>query len=299
VGKFKLKDQYKEIYSIIISHPEKPMTEEAMKSLVAINGLEIIKDAMKNKSVDERVKLMEAMVYTESKEIFEFKMSVLLDESQTLEVKKAVINSFSWGWDGQDYFLNFIKEGKLPKALEPTAGNLLLNVYRQGTKEEAAKYIKMPAADTDKPMPSISELTKKKGIADNGLTMYKRYCLGCHVVNGKGVNFGPGLSEIGSKFGKDGLYMAILMPDAGVSFGYEGFMVKTKSGQRGIGIITSETEADLELKMMGGMVNSFKKSDIIEKKKMDKSLMPSLHASMNEQELVDLVEYLTTLKKSN
>ena len=298
VGKFKLKDQYKEIYSIIISHPEKPMTEEAMKSLVAINGLELIKDAMKNKPMEERVKLMDAMVYTESNEIFEFKMSVLLDESQSIDVKKAVINSFSWGWDGQDYLLNFIKEGKLPKALEPAAGNLLLNSYRQSTKEEAAKYIKMPAID-DKPMPSISELTKKKGIADNGLTIYKKYCFSCHVVNGKGVNFGPGLSEIGSKFGKDGLYMAILMPDAGVSFGYEGFIIKTKSGQRGIGIITSETEADLELKVMGGTVNSFKKSDITEKKKMEKSLMPSLHTSMAEQELVNLVEYLTTLRKSN
>jgi putative heme-binding domain-containing protein len=66
-----------------------------------------------------------------------------------------------------------------------------------------------------------------------------------------------------------------------------------------MGIITSETEADLDLKMMGGTMKSFKKSEILEKKKMEKSMMPSLYANMSEQELVDLVEYLTTLKKSN
>jgi putative membrane-bound dehydrogenase-like protein len=299
VGKFKLADQSVGIYNMIISTNEKPLADEAMKALVGANGLEMIKDAMKNKSVEERIKLMDAMIYTENQEIFEFKTSLLLDASQPLALKKAVINSFSWGWDGQDYFLDFIKKGKLPKELEPAAGNLLLNANRSGFISEAAKYIKMPAMDSDKPMPTISELTKKKGVVENGMVMYQKYCLNCHVVNNKGVNFGPALSEIGDKFGKDGLYMAILMPDAGVSFGYEGFLVKSKNGERGMGIITSETEADLDLKMMGGTMKSFKKSEILEKKKMEKSMMPSLYANMSEQELVDLVEYLTTLKKSN
>ncbi|MDX2189989.1 MAG: c-type cytochrome [Bacteroidota bacterium] len=298
VGKFQLKDQASELYNIIVTHPEKPMVQNAMKSLVAVDGLNLIKECVKTKPINEQIKVLESMIYTESKEVLEFKVGILTDDKISNDVKKAVINSFSWGWDGQDYLLEFVRKGKLPKALEPAIANLFINADRPVMREEAAKLIKMPEMN-EKPLPSINQLSLKKGNVENGILVYKKNCMTCHMVNGKGVDFGPGLSEIGSKFGRDGLYMAILMPDAGVSFGYEGYIIKKKEGGGGAGIIISETEADLDLKMMGGTITSFKKSEIADKKKMEKSLMPSLYGAMTEQELVDLVEYLTTLKKIN
>jgi putative membrane-bound dehydrogenase-like protein len=301
VGKFKLKDKTDEIINMILTSDDAKLRDEAMKALYATFGFTYIKDLIASKSAKEKVRLMESTIYIENPEIFAYKKSIILDDALPLEVRKAVINSFSWGWDGQDMLMeDIIKTGKLPKVLEPAVANLLMNSNRSGYREEIGKYIKMPSATPDKPMPSINELAKRSGDVVNGAKMYTRYCLGCHAMNGKGVDFGPGLSEIGSKFGKDGLYLSILLPDAGVSFGYEGYTIKLKSGGGANGIIISETESDIDLKMMGGVINRIKQTNVLEKKKMEKSLMPSgLYASMTEQELVDLVEYLSTLKKSN
>jgi len=300
VNKFRLTDQNEEIYNQIITNVDTKYANDAMKVLVGINGFGYVKNLLVTKPTDEKIKLLDAMVYTESTEIFNFKTDVILDEKQDIDVRKAAIRSFSWGWDGQDVLLQMIKDKKFPKSLEPAAANLFIIADRSFIREEASKYIKIQSPYADKPMPVITELTKQKGDMVSGLKVYNKYCLSCHALNGKGINFGPGLSEIGSKFGKDGLYLSILLPDAGVSFGYEGYIVKLKAGGGGAGIITSQTETDLELKMMGGIINKMKQSDILEKKKMDRSLMPgTLYASMSDQQLIDLVEYLSTLKKVN
>ena len=59
----------------------------------------------------------------------------------------------------------------------------------------------------------------------------------------------------------------------------------------------SQTADAIEIKMPGGVVTKYPKSSIVSKKEMENSLMPSgLQAAMTEQELVDLIEYLASLK---
>ena len=122
-------------------------------------------------------------------------------------------------------------------------------------------------------------------------------CANCHRINGQGTDFGPDLSEIGTKLGKDALYESILDPSAGISFGYEAWQLELKDGENAYGLLVSETEAELALKTIGGIVTHYKKSEILKREKQKLSIMPSgLQQGMSRQELVDLVEYLTTLK---
>jgi putative heme-binding domain-containing protein len=119
-------------------------------------------------------------------------------------------------------------------------------------------------------------------------------------VNGEGIDFGPKLSEIGSKLSKEAQYLSILQPDAGISFGYEGYVLKLKDGSSITGIIASQTEDEVDVRMPGGTGNRLSRKDIVSIQKMATSLMPSgLHQTMSEKELVDLVEYLSSLKKSS
>ena len=55
-------------------------------------------------------------------------------------------------------------------------------------------------------------------------------CVTCHKVGTTGYDFGPTLTEIGSKFPKEGLLDAIVHPSAGIGFGYEGWELKMKDG---------------------------------------------------------------------
>ena len=64
------------------------------------------------------------------------------------------------------------------------------------------------------------------------------------------------------------------------------------------GIIVSETPDELSLKGINGIVTKYKKSDIANRAKQKLSSMPAgLQQTMTMQEMVDLVEYLATLKK--
>jgi putative heme-binding domain-containing protein len=117
-------------------------------------------------------------------------------------------------------------------------------------------------------------------------------------VNGEGIDFGPALSEIGSKLGKDALCVAILEPSAGISFGYEAWSFEFKDGDEAFGLIASETEDEVAIKVPGGVVTRRKKSEIVKREKQALSIMPAgLQDNMTTQEFVDLIEYLASLKK--
>jgi putative heme-binding domain-containing protein len=153
-----------------------------------------------------------------------------------------------------------------------------------------------------KPLLPISLLVRMPGDPVKGAAVYRREavgCIKCHQVNGEGTEFGPNLSEIGGKLGKDALYESILDPSAGISFGFEGWQITLKDGNEASGLLVNETPDEVAIKSTGGIVTRYRKGDIATRTKQKLSLMPEgLQKTMTTQELADLVEYLSTLKKS-
>ena len=150
-------------------------------------------------------------------------------------------------------------------------------------------------------MPPIAELVNRKGNPSNGALVFRRETVGCykcHQIKGEGIDFGPNLSEIGTKLAKDAIYQAILDPSAGISFGYEAWQLDFKNGDDALGLIVSETADEVVLKTVGGITTRYKKSDILRRTKQKLSIMPAgLEQTMSTDELVDLVEYLSSRKK--
>jgi putative heme-binding domain-containing protein len=168
--------------------------------------------------------------------------------------------------------------------------------WRATLREEAAKYLTLPGSKSGGSLPSVSVLAERKGKESNGREVFKNVCSTCHRVGNDGVNFGPDLSQIGSKLSKEGLYNAILYPDQGISFGYEGFRFALKDGSTAFGRIVSETGDKVELQFMQQQ-QTVQKANIASRTKLETSLMPSdLQKLMTEEELVDLVEYLKGLE---
>jgi putative heme-binding domain-containing protein len=66
-----------------------------------------------------------------------------------------------------------------------------------------------------------------------------------------------------------------------------------------MGIIASETDQSIVLKFAGGITAPYEKESILDRSTEPVSMMPAgLQRSMTTQELVDLIEYLTSLKKA-
>ena len=140
-----------------------------------------------------------------------------------------------------------------------------------------------------------------KGDIANGAKIFANAspgCANCHIVNGRGIELGPNLSEIGTKLGKDALIEAILEPSSGVSFGFEAWNFALKNGDEAYGLIASETADEVAVKAVGGIITRLKKSEVESRQQSKLSIMPAgLQAAMTTQDLVDLVEYLASLKK--
>jgi putative heme-binding domain-containing protein len=141
-------------------------------------------------------------------------------------------------------------------------------------------------------------MVDKAGDAVKGKVVFQSLCSSCHQVNREGVNFGPDLSEIGSKLSKEALYTSILFPDQGISFGFEGYRIQLNDGSTAVGKIVSETADKIDIQYMGNQ-QSIAKEKVTTRVKLESSLMPSnLQSSMGEQDLIDLVSYLESLRKN-
>ncbi len=144
----------------------------------------------------------------------------------------------------------------------------------------------------------MKDLTALNPNADAGSKIFVSTCSTCHQVNSVGNDFGPKLSEIGSKLPKEGLLEAIEHPSAGISYGFEGWTIKMKDGSTVSGIIASKTETDIDLKMPGGNRKQLKTADVLALTQMKESMMPEgLYQTMSPQDLANLLEYLEGLKK--
>jgi putative heme-binding domain-containing protein len=138
------------------------------------------------------------------------------------------------------------------------------------------------------------------GDAERGRTVFQKTgeCAKCHVVGGEGKEVGPNLSEIGGKLSKPALFESILYPSAGIAHSYETHSAVTADGNIITGLLVSQTADAVTLKKEDGLTVTLKPSQIDELVKQKISLMPAdLQKTMTTQELVDVVEYLTTLKK--
>jgi len=160
---------------------------------------------------------------------------------------------------------------------------------------------KSSEADQSSSLIDLEALLTRSGSVDKGRQIFRApefTCVNCHVAEKVGNDFGPGLSEIGKKLGKDALYDAILNPSAGISFDYEGWNITLNSGDEITGIVLSRTETHWSVKNLLGQIQEIPIDDIFEKQKMSTSLMPSgLGALLGPEKLVDLVAYLSTLGK--
>ena len=124
-------------------------------------------------------------------------------------------------------------------------------------------------------------------------------CANCHIVGDHGKEVGPNLSEIGSKLSREAMLVSILDPSAGISHNFEQFNVLTSGGGQVItGVKVSESDSEVVIRTAEAIDRRIPQEDIEQIKKSEKSIMPeNLHHLFDQKGLIDIVQYMTTLKK--
>ncbi len=299
IKRYELKEYSADLLALAMDRPSETVGGEAIRLQMDLAGTEAVKEIAKNGDQDQKIALIQALKQANNGPAHDVLQDVILSQEQPLAVRKAAVLAFSGSWGGEDRLINIIRSGDLRADLDSTAVQALSSSMRNGLYQEASELLGIEAAtDESSPMAPVKELVAIRGDAEHGETIFAQYCQNCHLVNGKGVDYGPGLSEIGDKLPKEALYMAILEPSRGISFGYEGYTVELKDGSQVMGYILSKNEDEVQMQLYGGLTNTYERSQIASIVEMDQSLMfDNLERAMSQQDLVDLVEYLGTLRK--
>ena len=290
VKRYEMKDQSDRLTAMVMN--DSLLGYEAAKVQIKLNGLGEFQKLAKSK--DEDLARKAIMIYggVDEKPVTEYLVALFNNKNIPKNLRNESMRAMN-GWNSETILWDLVKANKVSDEVMPIAKKILLGTWHGDIRSEA---MKMFGAEMDKELGDINDLAKGIGNPTSGQTVFKTYCVACHQVKGEGINFGPNLTEIGSKLSKTALYSAIINPSQGISFGYEGYKLKLKNGTEVEGMVLSKTENDVNVKQMGSTnPTAFKRADIVSMEENEESLMPKF--PLQKQEMVDLVEYLRTLKK--
>ena len=300
IQKYKIASAADDLIRIAIEKSGETSSVRAVQILFQLNQDRLLTSVLNGHDADQATSIATAVGLSNNRRAVEMLGPLIVNTKRTVAIRSAAARALGRSTSGQQQLLTLVVEGKLPADLKFTAADILLASRDANIKATAAKHLEPPASAGETPLPPVAQLIRRRGNAANGHQVFttKGTCSKCHQVGEEGKNIGPALTEIGSKLAKEAMYVAILDPSAGISHNFESYMVVTVQGVVTTGLMISQTDDAVTVRTAEGIDQTFKMIDVDEVIKQKTSLMPGgLQKLMSVDELVDLVEYLQTLKK--
>jgi putative heme-binding domain-containing protein len=141
-------------------------------------------------------------------------------------------------------------------------------------------------------------LAKIKGDPFKGKALFTQQgCIACHSIK-KGEKLkGPFMGQIGSIMTRQQIAESILKPSASISQGFATVTISAKGNKSYMGFITEETAQRIVMRNIVGEVFTIKASDVLSRKEMKTSMMPTgLANALSYEEFASLVTFLSQQK---
>jgi putative heme-binding domain-containing protein len=143
----------------------------------------------------------------------------------------------------------------------------------------------------------IAALARNGGDAVAGRKVFEQVgCMACHAVQDVGGKIGPALTAISRGLPLDMIVTEVLWPAINVKEGYEAATVTLRDGTVVRGFKQTDTDSEVSVRDMNtGEIRTIKRSDAA-RIEVGGTVMPEgLTASLTEQQIGDLIRYLSTL----
>ncbi|MCE9532062.1 MAG: c-type cytochrome [Planctomycetes bacterium] len=231
---------------------------------------------------------------------------MVLNQNAGGKSRRAALEALAGSPTGTQWLLDAADKKQLPTDLLADAGKLLRNSPYQGLRNRALLLFPAPGKLDPKKLPTVTELAKRIGNAEHGRAVLaaslkgETQCLKCHTVRGTGGNIGPDLSMIGKKASKENLYESLLLPSKAIADQYLQWKIETTAGTNILGLLVEDNAAGVIIRDANGKDTKLAKADIESRTKSPVSIMPEdVIKGFTEDDLIDVVEYLFTLKTAS
>lgn len=123
-------------------------------------------------------------------------------------------------------------------------------------------------------------------------------CVACHSLSRSEKMKGPFMGQIGSIMNRERIAESILKPNASISQGFATYTITAKGNKTYVGFITEETANRVVMRDITGEVYTVNAADILSRKEMKTSMMPTgLANALSYEEFASLVSFLEKQKK--
>jgi putative heme-binding domain-containing protein len=137
------------------------------------------------------------------------------------------------------------------------------------------------------------------GDAARGQTLFESSgCFDCHRIADRGSRFGPDLSDIGERRTPDRLRLALVEPDKDVVPENRFARVVTRDGTKVLGRLLNQDSTSVQLMTQTEELKTYLRANLREYTIIDTGLMPSSKGKLTDQQVDDVVGYLSSLKGS-
>jgi putative heme-binding domain-containing protein len=123
-------------------------------------------------------------------------------------------------------------------------------------------------------------------------------CFDCHRIDERGSRLGPNLSRIGGRRTATRLRDALVDPDAEVIADNRFVRIVTKEGTSVTGKLLNQDALSVQLMNSKEELKTYLRASLREFTILDKGLMPSVQGKLTDQQVADIVTYLSSLKGS-
>lgn len=230
------------------------------------------------------------------------RMEMVLLSDAPNEVAGEALKVLGRDSEGLNRIMDLEQAGDLPPQVKSLATNLVHRSRDEAVLARAKEVLPAPTDKADNTLPANPyAIVNRIGDPEKGEQVFRSTtgpkCASCHSLDPSMELAGPTLATIGSKYDKRGLLDAILSPSAGIAPEYYVYILDTTTQGLVVGVIAEDTPEQVVVRNEFGDEIRLKPEEITDRRKSNLSMMPEdIVNTMTEQELIDLLEYLATLK---
>ena len=218
------------------------------------------------------------------------------------EVRSAALRVLGRRPSGLHAILDMEESLDLPAELRTVAAGMVHASRVAAVRERAAAILPAPASRNNRKIVRARAIVEAVGDVERGRAVFNRKdgadCAKCHSLEPGEEPVGPSLAAIGSKYAKEGLLDSILNPSAGIAPEYYSWVLDTTTYGLVTGVLAEDSGERVVVRTETGDEIRLEPSEILERRQSRLSIMPEdLINAMTEQELIDLLEFLATLRE--
>ena len=301
IQRFDLRDYSSGLLSLARANPENEIGVRAIALLLSQHATSSVMTALSSTDpqvVSDTVRVLGSALDPRANKLL---WPIADDRKRPIDVRRQAVRAIALTKSGATQVLARVEAGTIDDGLREAVSAALHGSPVEQIRIRADKLFPLQRSADAKPLPSIRQLARRTGDPVKGRTIFATTgtCAKCHVVNGDGKDVGPNLSEIGAKLSRPALYESILFPSAGISHNFAAYTLVLQNGNVVTGILTNRTADSIAIKGADAITRTFSTADVEDIKEQPISLMPAdLQKAMTADDLVNVVEYLTTLRKA-